>query len=60
MKPAWKTYLPTAIPVALTVMGIVAQTGQQYLSTHPHFTVAGLFGALGLAIVNHWIRSPKQ
>lgn len=55
-----KKYLPTAIPVALTVLGIVAQTGQNYLSTHPRFTMAGLFGALGLAVVNHWIRSPKQ
>jgi hypothetical protein len=55
-----KKYLPSIVPVALAVAGIVAQSGKDYLAGHPHFTMAGLFGALGLAIVNHWIRSPKQ
>jgi hypothetical protein len=60
MKPTWKTYLPTIVPVVLTVAGVVAQAGQSYLTTHPHFTLGGLFGALGLAVVNHWIKSPVQ
>jgi len=55
-----KKYLPSILPLVLSAAGIVAQTGKDYLAAHPHFTMAGLFGALGLAIVNHWIKSPKQ
>ncbi|MGA3295293.1 MAG: hypothetical protein ABSE45_15095 [Candidatus Acidiferrales bacterium] len=53
-------YAPTWIPAAIAVLGVVAQASQQYLTTHPVVTVGGLMGALGMAIVNHWIRSPRQ
>jgi hypothetical protein len=55
-----KKYIPTLIPIVVAGAAIVAQAGQSYLSQHPHATAAGFFAALGLAIVNHWITSPKD
>lgn len=60
MNKNWKTYLPTIIPAVVAVAGVIAQAGQSYLSAHPHATAVGFVSALGLAIWNHWIQSPKQ
>ena len=55
-----KTYLPTYIPGALAIATIIVQAGNQYITNHPKIELGGLFGALAMAIVNHWITSPKN
>jgi len=54
-----KKLAPTYIPLAVTIAGIFAQAGSQYMTSHPKVTLGGFFGALGLAVVNHWIKSPR-
>jgi hypothetical protein len=55
-----KKYIPTLIPIAVAIAGIVAQAGTQYLSQHSAVTMGGFFAALGGAIINHWIKSPAS
>jgi hypothetical protein len=55
-----KKFLMLHISIIITVTLIVAQTADHYLTTHPKVEFGSLMGAMGLAMFNYFMTSPKD
>lgn len=59
MSAVWKELkklLPSILPILAAIVVGVSQAAQSYISAHP---VQGFSGIL-VAVVTHWIDSPRQ